>query len=359
MRLLRVDDASLVERQNGKIPEYAILSHTWSLNEEEEYTFEDAQMNTGTNKSGYCKVQFCIRQAKEDGLGYVWIDSCCIDRKSSAELTEAINSMFKWYQGASKCYVYLTDVSSKSESTSEANRQRQCSWNSTIKESRWFTRCWTLQELLAPKHVEFFSREGVSLGQKEGLRTEINKITRIPIEILQNTGRSMLDCSVEERYGWAKGRKAKRDEDHVYSLLGLFDIHMPLLYGEGRAKAFARLEREIALQQWLQEAPSQRLGFSSRHSSSLGNGGTNQNMSRRSSDLHSGLGSPDDRSRSESGRQTHGKSSEIKDDYGPPNSSFTYTTTGTQFIAYGGTQINNTGSGNQFSGDFHGSVHFA
>jgi hypothetical protein len=200
MRLLRVDDASLVERHGENIPRYAILSHTWSLNEEEEYTFEDTKTNTGTDKPGYCKVEFCIEQAKKDRLDYVWIDSCCINKESSAELTEAINSMFKWYRGASKCYVYLSDVSSRSENILRANHQRRHSWTTAFKNSRWFTRCWTLQELLAPKSVEFFSREGISLGQKDELGIKLHQVTKIPAEILQNPGRSLSDASVKERY---------------------------------------------------------------------------------------------------------------------------------------------------------------
>jgi hypothetical protein len=84
------------------IPLYAILSHTWGL-DTEEVTFEDLTNGTGEEKPGYEKIRFCGVQARQDKLQYFWIDTCCIDKSSSAELAEAINSMFSWYQGAVKC----------------------------------------------------------------------------------------------------------------------------------------------------------------------------------------------------------------------------------------------------------------
>src|SRR5450432_838940 len=129
-----------------KIPQkYAILSHIW---EAEEVTFEDLQNGTGTKKAGYNKIRFCGEQARRDSLQYFWVDTCCIDKSSSAELQEAINSMFRWYHNAGKCYVYLSDVSI---SGSIKNDQfSQWTWEPAFRKSRWFARGWTLQELIAP-----------------------------------------------------------------------------------------------------------------------------------------------------------------------------------------------------------------
>ncbi|KAI0964727.1 hypothetical protein F4678DRAFT_455078 [Xylaria arbuscula] len=246
MRLLHCDYSDiantvrLTEFFHKTIPPYAILSHTWGA-DDEEVTFRDILSDTGQNKSGFRKIRFCAKQAREDGLQFFWIDSCCIDKSSSAELSEAINSMFRWYQNAEKCYVYLSDVSigGLSGDSSSARRKRK----QYIRHSRWFTRSWTLQELLAPTSVEFFSSDGRRLGDKATQADMISHVTNIPRAALRGT--SLSQFSVNERMSWAKGRNAKREEDAAYSLLGIFDICMPLIYGEGRAKAFARLRKEV------------------------------------------------------------------------------------------------------------------
>jgi len=239
MRLLQLQDDgdfSLVEHMGGGVPPYAILSHTWG-SDNDEVTCRDLIKGKGNDKTGYRKLTFCGKQAAKDGLEFFWVDTCCIDKSSSTELTEAINSMFRWYQNAVKCYVYLSDVSTK-----ERSRSSDLLWELAFKSSRWFTRGWTLQELLAPSHVEFFSVEGILLGDKSSLKSQIHEITRIPIDALQ--GRSPLMYSIMERFKWAERRRTKIQEDKVYSLLGLFDIHMPLIYGEGFQNAFRRLCRE-------------------------------------------------------------------------------------------------------------------
>jgi hypothetical protein len=218
------------------VPPYAILSHTW--NESQEVTFDHLKRNEEKDKTGYNKIRFCAQQAKRDGLHYVWVDTCCIDKSSSSELQEAINSMFRWYQRAVKCYVYLSDVSNKNGPYSS-----DLSWELAFKRSRWFTRGWTLQELLAPSHVEFFSVEEILLGDKSSLETQIHETTSIPIDALQ--GRSPLSYSIIERFNWAEGRGTKREEDMAYALLGLFDVHIPLIYGEGYRNAFRRLCKEV------------------------------------------------------------------------------------------------------------------
>ncbi|TEY70326.1 hypothetical protein BOTCAL_0106g00010 [Botryotinia calthae] len=218
------------------IPEYAILSHTWGA-DTDELTFQDLKNNTGQNKSGYRKLQFCGEQAKRDGLQYFWVDTCCIDKSSSAELQEAINSMFRWYRNAARCYVYLADVSTS------GHNQADLSWQSIFKAGRWFTRGWTLQELIAPRSVEFFCSDGLLLGDKTSLEQVIHEITGIETSALH--GQNLSDYSVDQRMSWAKNRETKREEDRAYCLLGIFDVHMPLIYGERSESAFRRLREEI------------------------------------------------------------------------------------------------------------------
>jgi hypothetical protein len=186
------------------------------------------------------KLHFCAHQAAKDGLHYFWVDTCCIDKSSSAELTEAINSMFAWYRDAARCYVYLSDVSTSSPTNSTPAQQH---WNRAFQQSRWFTRGWTLQELVAPVSVEFFSAKGERLGNKNSLVQELHNITGISVEALQ--GSPLDQLSVNERMPWVGQRMTKLEEDAAYSLLGIFDVHMPLLYGEGRRNAFAQLQKEI------------------------------------------------------------------------------------------------------------------
>lgn len=239
MRLLQLDDnggLSLVERLRDDIPRYAILSHTWGK-DEEEVTFQDFTNDRGKSKLGYRKLQFCAIQAARDGLKHFWIDTCCIDKSSSSELSEAINSMFRWYRVAEKCYVYLSDVS---YSDGDDRSQR---WKPAFRKSRWFTRGWTLQELIAPTRVEFFSNEGTYLSNRESMQQTIHEITGIAINALG--GKSLSKFSRREKYGWAERRKTKREEDEIYCLLGIFDVHLPHIYGEQRKGALSRLEEQI------------------------------------------------------------------------------------------------------------------
>ncbi|KAH8750477.1 heterokaryon incompatibility protein-domain-containing protein [Hyaloscypha finlandica] len=231
MRLLQYDNndnLSLTEFFDSAIPKYAILSHTWGA---EEVTFEYLQKRSYRKKAGYKKIRFCGEQARRDGLQYFWVDTCCIDKSSSAELTEAINSMFRWYRDSTKCYVYLTDV------------DHVAKWEDSFQRSRWFTRGWTLQELIAPKEVNFFARDGTYLGNKSSIESILAEITGISTKVLR--GHSLSECTVEERMSWAEARRTKREEDQIYSLLGIFDVSMPVIYGEGRAKAKRRLSFEI------------------------------------------------------------------------------------------------------------------
>ncbi|CAI6092175.1 unnamed protein product [Clonostachys chloroleuca] len=243
MRLLQRDDAgnySLTQNLAHKdAPPYAILSHTWGL---DEVVFADIEkpLRDWQHKSGYEKINFCANQARHDGLAYFWVDTCCIDKSDSIELQTAVNSMFRWYRDAKRCYVYLLDVSSD---TVSSQQQNVMPWKDAFRQSRWFTRGWTLQELIAPTIVEFYSKEGARLGDKRSLEPLICGITGIPASALRCT--PLSDFPVAEREAWVRGRQTTHEEDIVYSLLGIFDIHMPLLYGEGREKAQKRLLEEV------------------------------------------------------------------------------------------------------------------
>ena len=237
MRLLKrnTDDTfSLTEFIGCDIPPYAILSHTWGR-DCDEVIFKDIVEDTGSGKVGYNKIQFCGEQAKQDGIQYFWVDTCCIDKSSSTELSEAINSMFQWYRNAAKCYVFLTDVSK--------HRRVWYDTETQFRKSRWFTRGWTLQELIASLSIDFFSGEWERLGDKQSLENELHEITGIAIRALRGT--PLTELSISERMSWAEKRVTKREEDKAYSLLGIFNIHMSLIYGEGQQNAFRRLHEEI------------------------------------------------------------------------------------------------------------------
>jgi hypothetical protein len=235
MRLLKVNadgGLRLCRFTGSNIPSYAILSHTWEA-DEQEVSFQDIMNGAGHTKTGYKKLRFCKDRVQKDGLSYFWIDSVCIDQSSSMELSTAINSMFRWYRNATKCYVYLSDVSATIGS----------SWEPSFDSSRWFTRGWTLQELLAPGSAEFFSQEGVWLGSKYSLEDKIQAITGIPTQALR--GDPLSQISIEERMSWIANRETTIEEDLAYSILGIFDIHMPLIYGEGAIKGLRRLGEEL------------------------------------------------------------------------------------------------------------------
>ena len=241
MRLLKLKangQFSLTNDIIGDVPRYAILSHTWGA-DNEEVTFKDLEEGTGERKAGYTKIRFCGKQADNDGLEYFWVDTCCINKPNHTELSEAITSMFRWYRDAAKCYVYLPDVSIGDYNNDDQSQQ---TWESAFQKCRWFIRGWTLQELLAPASVEFFSREGERLGDKKSLEQQIHKITGIPLGALR--GNPLSNFSINERMSWAAKRETKRKEDKAYSLQGIFNVYMPILYGEGN-NAFSRLIEEI------------------------------------------------------------------------------------------------------------------
>lgn len=218
----------LVQKWGRDIPPYAILSHTWSKNPDDEVLFTDVQNGTSTSKPALSKLWKAIERAKLDGYGFLWIDTACIDKSSSVELSEAINSMYRYYKDAQKCYAYLADVSTIEE----------------FEASRWWLRGWTLQELLAPNHLEFFSSSWEALGTKSALHSQISSKTTIEVDYL--LGRLPVQhASVAMRMSWAASRETTRDEDIAYCLMGIFNVNMAMLYGEGATKAFIRLQEEI------------------------------------------------------------------------------------------------------------------
>jgi hypothetical protein len=228
----------------NKPPPYAILSHRWG-EEAEEVSFEDIARNTGKDKSGYKKIQLCGEQAKRDGLQYFWIDTCCIDKANKAEHSLAIRSMFRWYRNTARCYVYLSDVSAIP--SGDEREARSLPWDSEFQKSGWFTRGWTLQELLAPGVVEFFSRDWHRLGDRISLKSQIHEVTTIPHEVLE--GSPLFQFSVDERFRWRQNRHTKVKEDAAYSLSGIFDVDMAPVYGEGAEQAFGRLHDKIRKQE--------------------------------------------------------------------------------------------------------------
>jgi hypothetical protein len=240
MRLLHSDTLNrliLTDFRGKSIPPYAILSHRWS---DSEALIEDISNGKYKEKQeGHAKLQFCAKQAAKDGLQYFWIDTCCIDRWDNNERSKAINSMFQWYQDAARCYVFLSDVSV----SSATDASQRSSWEASFRTSEWFTRGWTLQELIAPASVAFFSREEHYLGDKKSLRQLLHEITNIPLAALGDC--SLYEFSISERQRWAKNRMTTEEEDIVYCLLGLLGVSMPTTYGEGKQSALRRLQAEV------------------------------------------------------------------------------------------------------------------
>ncbi|KAI1792351.1 heterokaryon incompatibility protein-domain-containing protein [Ganoderma leucocontextum] len=218
---------------------YAILSHTWEGQEQthQEVLAIGARCSTdGTNPRDFVcsKIHQSCVLAETHGFRWVWIDSCCIDKTSSTELSEAINSMFRWYAQAEVCYAYLVDVPSSSQLAART---------SPFRKSRWHTRGWTLQELIAPAIVVFVSGDWQVLGTKANLAGLLQDVTGIDQKVLTRDVR-LSSCSISVRMCWASQRNTTRVEDEAYCLMGLFGVSMPTIYGEGR-RAFLRLQYEI------------------------------------------------------------------------------------------------------------------
>ena len=245
MRLLNVYTLEFSE-YSGDVPKYAIASHRWKTGTEA--TIKEVESKRRTGKEGYRKVEGFTRYVRENicHVEWLWMDTCCVNQDSSQEVTEAVNSMFRWYSNAEVCLAYLADVSN-------AEDERE------LRGSEWFRRGWTLQELLAPHMVVFLSASWELIGHKGGegwtrsgnqiacgcaLETTISTITSVPECVLHNYTRSM-SFSTEERLSWILSRKTTKEEDMSYSLLGIFNVTMPVIYGEGAERARQRLMEEI------------------------------------------------------------------------------------------------------------------
>ncbi|KAK2597031.1 hypothetical protein N8I77_012905 [Diaporthe amygdali] len=239
MRLLHTTTQKLVEKTPEELRKdnvrYAILSHTWGPNE---VIYEDIVHGTEwtKNPNSLRKVQGACHQARSDGYDYIWIDTCCIDKSSSAELSEAINSMYIWYEMSKVCYAFIEDFNWDNLGSPETK--------DSFAASRWFTRGWTLQELLAPANLIFFTKNWVSLGEKRAISPFLAEITGIDATIMAGE-RPIESASIAKRMSWMARRQTTRPEDSAYCLMGVFGVNMPMLYGEGGERAFLRLQEEI------------------------------------------------------------------------------------------------------------------
>ncbi|KAL7628448.1 hypothetical protein AAE478_002651 [Parahypoxylon ruwenzoriense] len=232
MRLMNVHTKKLKEFFDQDIPKYVILSHTWG---KEEVTFKDLDDPDRTKMLGWTKIYKLCQKARERLVDWVWVDTCCIDKRSSSELSEAINSMFKWYQKADICFAHLEDVPKDEDYYQD---------DSSFRRSRWFTRGWTLQELLAPDDVLFYDTRWEYITNRRKIPDLLSQITGIRHDIMSSPLIHLPQASIAERLSWASNRETSRTEDKAYSMLGICEINIPLLYGEGDG-AFIRLQEEI------------------------------------------------------------------------------------------------------------------
>ena len=223
---------------------YAILSHVWQKKpghppEQSHQEVRDiAARKTNANSNILPLLSEKIRNAcdfaRQHGFTYIWIDTCCIDQTSSAELSRSINSMYEWYSCANVCYVYLHDVDSTTEYARLASQFRR---------SRWFTRGWTLQELIAPRNVIFLSSKWRFIGTKHSMMAMVQEITGIDRKVLQHK-MTPSEVPVAQRMRWVAGRDTELLEDQAYCLIGIFGVRLTPIYGEGE-DAFFRLQEAI------------------------------------------------------------------------------------------------------------------
>ncbi|KAI6026958.1 heterokaryon incompatibility protein-domain-containing protein [Pisolithus marmoratus] len=222
--------------------DYAVLSHRWTVEVNYKEMVKLHKMENRDEirqRNGYQKILQSSERANNDGFKWLWVDTCCVDKRSSSELSEALNSMFRWYKNAKRCYAYLRDVN---DSLFPSDRDdvmflKSNGW------PEWFSRGWTLQELIAPGDLQFFNKNWIPIGDKQSLASELEEITRVPIPVLRD-GLSLYRPSAAQVMSRAADRKTSRIEDRAYSLMGLFGVSMPMLYGEGK-KAFQRLQLEV------------------------------------------------------------------------------------------------------------------
>ncbi|KAI0199904.1 heterokaryon incompatibility protein-domain-containing protein [Astrocystis sublimbata] len=242
---MRFLDTTTLKLHNGKQGgSYAILSHRWLRDNSEEVSFEDLKNCTSLDqidaarKNGLDKIRRACAVAKENKYEWLWVDTCCIDKGNTQEYSEAINSMFAWYRQAGLCIAYLSDVEKGSPlgvfSSIEDSRPT----------SNWFTRGWTLQELLAPQNLEFFDRNWKPLGKKKELADAVAEVSGIDAEY--HTGEKKLnEACIAVKMSWLSRRETTYEEDRAYCMIGLFNISMPFVYGERGPRAFRRLQEII------------------------------------------------------------------------------------------------------------------
>ena len=260
MRLIHTTRLELCQFFDSNVPEYAILSHCWS---DDEVTFQEFESRNNRVGCGFQKITDCCGLARKRNIEWAWIDTICIDKTSSTELSEAINSMFRWYERAAICFAFLSDTEMRQN-------------GAELSACRWFTRGWTLQELLAPPKVIFLDGSLHHIGTRRSLAHNIAAVTGIEERYLLEP-QSFREACIAQRMSWAAGRQTSRAEDVAYSLLGLFNVNMPLLYGEGGHKAFLRLQQHIISQSsdesifaWTSKIPGERRGMISKWPSEFG-----------------------------------------------------------------------------------------
>ncbi|KAJ8105962.1 hypothetical protein ONZ43_g7223 [Nemania bipapillata] len=277
MRLLQTKGYRLVESNDlpDPLPKYAILSHTW-ISPKDEITYQDFKQRKGDiendifKQKGWAKLRRYCDRAARDGWEWAWMDTCCIDKTNPADTQEAINAMFRWYQNAGICYAYLEDVDvnrvlgrpglatgnfptdldlddiAGKDNVANATGFSHMALKAFLIKAKWFTRGWTLQELLAPPYLVFVDRAWRRIGTRENWANEIKEASRIDAKHLTSFNPTdFIACSIAMRLSWASQRETTVEEDETYSLLGLFGISLPLIYGEGRSRAFNRLQREL------------------------------------------------------------------------------------------------------------------
>ncbi|EIW53255.1 HET-domain-containing protein, partial [Trametes versicolor FP-101664 SS1] len=244
MRLLDTETGLFCWFEKPTDVAYAILSHVWKIQGEQSYEellhiqqvpgtrqpleslLDDARISDKIRRS--CEI------ARGQGYRYLWIDTCCINKESSTELSEAINSMWEWYRLASVCYAFLADVDPDDDALAPGSQFRG---------SKWHTRGWTLQELIAPMYVVFLACDWSLFGTKGTLARVLEEVAGVDHAVLTHE-RPLYAVSVARRMWWASRRQTTRVEDAAYSLMGIFGINMPTIYGEG-PRAFLRLQEEI------------------------------------------------------------------------------------------------------------------
>ncbi|KAG2362389.1 hypothetical protein BDR07DRAFT_1333300 [Suillus spraguei] len=223
---------SKLQRKVDEFFRYAMLSHKWaSAKDEPQYWQIKGSVYEMDAPREIRKLQQFCTTSKREGYRWAWSDTCCIDKTNNAELQESIISMFSWYKESAITIVYLADVSDISQ----------------LKDSQWFKRGWTLQELLAPRFIRFYKQDWQPLidsckNHKVELLTILHDITRVDIEVLK-AFQPGVD-NVKKRLSWVGARTTKKIEDIAYCLMGIFGIHMPVMYGE-KHNAFVRLQKEI------------------------------------------------------------------------------------------------------------------